>query len=53
MELPKSPEDENDVTEGTPMAPAVKWMIALALALLVAMIVLHLTGVVGGSSLHS
>ena len=52
MDLPKSPEAENEATERTPMSAAAKWMIAAVAALLALIIVLHLTGVIGGSELH-
>lgn len=53
MDLPKSPEDQNEVTERAPMSRAAKWMIAGLVVVLALMIVLHLSGVIGGSELHS
>ena len=52
MDLPKSPEDENETTERTPMSVGAKSMIAAVVVLLALIIVLPLTGVIGGSELH-
>ncbi len=52
MDLPTSPEDENKTTERAPMSRAAKWAIAGFAVVLALMIVLHLTGVIGGSQLH-
>lgn len=52
MDLPPSPEGD-DETEGTPSMPlAAKLMIVAGVAALALLVVLHLTGVVGGSQLH-
>ena len=52
MDLPKPPEDENEATARTPMSATAKWMIVAVVALLALIIVLHLTGMIGGSELH-
>ena len=52
MDLPNLPEDENETTQRTPMSTAAKLTIATVVVLVLLMVVLHLTGVVGGSQLH-
>lgn len=52
MDLPESPEDERETTERAPMSRSAKWTFAGLVVVLALMIVLHLSGVIGGSQLH-
>lgn len=52
MDLPKSPQDENETTERAAISRTAKWTIAGFVVVLALMIVLHLSGVTGGSRLH-
>jgi hypothetical protein len=48
MSLPRHPGEDNDAPTDKPMSRGTKVMIALAVGLVVIVVVLHLTGVIGG-----
>lgn len=52
MDLPPLPEIDDETEETPGIALAAKLMIAAGVAVVALLVVLHLTGVLGGSQLH-
>ena len=52
MRLPQLPEDNDDTTERPPVPTSAKLLICALILVIALVVVLHLTGVLGGSQLH-